>query len=84
MVIRQRYRVRLVVTGDCGHVLWEGYDKIEDKYPFWCQECDDDKRSGRYPWSLTSEVEILRGPAACPYGDSPCEFVHELADPHVD
>jgi hypothetical protein len=49
-------RVKLTVTGECGHVLWTGFDVIEEKYPFWCEECDDMRREGRYPWKLASEI----------------------------
>lgn len=49
-------RVKLTVTGECGHILWTGFDVIEDKYPFYCYECEDDRRQGRYPWKLASEI----------------------------
>lgn len=48
--------VRITVTGDCGHVLGTWTDTIEDKYPFYCEECDLDKRTGKYPWKLTTEI----------------------------
>ncbi len=48
--------VKITVTGDCGHLLFEGIDVIEEKYPFWCGICEEDKREGKYPWRLTTEV----------------------------
>lgn len=48
---------KITVTGDCGHVLGTWTDSIEgEKYPFWCEECDADKRIGKYPWTLTTEI----------------------------
>lgn len=65
--------VRMTVTGDCGHVLgtWDG--KIEEKYPFWCEQCGEDKRSGRYPWTITADIvgSPVAAPAASPFPD-PC------------
>lgn len=49
-------RVKLTVTGDCGHVLWTGFDVIEEKYPFWCDECENYRREGRNPWKLATEI----------------------------
>jgi hypothetical protein len=58
--------VRITVTCDAGHVIGTWLDTIEEKYPFWCDECDDDKRTGKYPWKLTTEV-VQDGPApVCP------------------
>ena len=48
--------VRITVTGDCGHVLFEGLDVVEEKYPFWCEICEEYRRDGKYPWRLTTEV----------------------------
>lgn len=48
-------RVRITVTLGCGHELIY-WDKIEEKYPFWCGECEDYFRTGSYPWSLTAVV----------------------------
>jgi len=47
--------VKITVTMACGHVL-TFTDTIEDKYPFWCEECDLDHREGKYPWKLTTEI----------------------------
>jgi hypothetical protein len=47
--------VKITVTLDCGHVLTY-VNEIEEKYPFYCEECDLDHRSGRYPWKLSTEV----------------------------
>lgn len=49
-------QVKLTVTGECDHVIWTGFDKIEEKYPFWCEQCDDFRANGRYPWKLASEI----------------------------
>lgn len=66
--------VKITVTCDSGHVLGTWTDKIEEKYPFsLCEECDSfdgdaDKRTGKYPWVLTTEIiaalrlTTLRGP----------------------
>jgi hypothetical protein len=64
-------RVKLTVTGDCGHVVWTGFDAIEEKYPFWCKECEDMVRDGKYPWKLASEIVTAEGivppcPPNCP------------------
>jgi hypothetical protein len=49
-------RVKITVTADCGHVVFEGYDSIAEKYPFWCDECGEDRREGKYPWSLAAQI----------------------------
>lgn len=51
-----RMHIKLTVTCDAGHVLGTWMNAIEDKYPFYCEECDDDKRTGAYPWTLTAEI----------------------------
>lgn len=53
--------VRITVTCDTGHVIGTWTDTIEEKYPFYCEECDSvdwdaDKRTGKYPWKLTTEI----------------------------
>lgn len=48
--------VRITVTGDCGHILGVYSDAIKEKYPFWCDKCQEDKRLGSYPWKLTTEL----------------------------
>lgn len=47
--------VKITVTMDCGHKL-EFTDTIEDKYPFYCDECELDHRTGRYPWKLSTKI----------------------------
>ena len=47
--------VKITVTMDCGHKL-EFVDTIEDKYPFYCDECELDHRTGRYPWKLSTKI----------------------------
>jgi hypothetical protein len=76
-------RVKLTVTGDCGHILWQGYDKIEDKYPFWCEECADDKRTGKYPWTLAAEIVPAEGPGAAPAA-VPCSLCQLRAERGID
>lgn len=48
--------VIITVTCDEGHVIDQYIDSIDEKYPFFCGTCDDDKRDGKYPWSLTTQV----------------------------
>lgn len=48
--------VKITVTCDSGHVIGTWTDSIEEKYPFWCEECGDDKRMTKYPWKLTTEI----------------------------
>lgn len=61
-------RVKLTVTGECGHVLWTGFDVIEEKYPFYCGECEDMRREGRYPWKLASEIVSVEQLESIPAG----------------
>jgi hypothetical protein len=53
---RVSHSVRIIVTGDCGHVLFTGMDVVQEKYPFWCDVCGEYKRDGKYPWVLTTKV----------------------------
>lgn len=48
--------VGIIVTGDCGHELGVFINSISEKYPFWCMTCDQDKRMGKYPWTLTTQI----------------------------
>lgn len=59
------FRVKITVTGDCGHVLWTGFDRVDEKYPFGCSECEEDKRTGKYPWKLATEI-VAAEPEARP------------------
>lgn len=61
-------RVKITVTGDCGHVLWTGFDKVDEKYPFGCSECEEDKRTGKYPWKLATEI-VPAEPEIAPHDD---------------
>jgi hypothetical protein len=54
------FRVKITVTLDCGHVLTY-MDSVTEKYPFWCEECDSERRLGKYPWKLTTEI-VATGP----------------------
>lgn len=46
----------LTVTASCGHSA-EFDGKIEEKYPFWCEVCEEDRREGKYPWVVTARTE---------------------------
>jgi hypothetical protein len=48
------FRVKITVTLDCGHVLTY-MGEIEEKYPFWCEECGV-VPVGKYPWTLATEI----------------------------
>lgn len=54
--------VRITVTGDCGHVLGIYMDTISEKYPFYCEKCEDYNRTGSYPWEATTEILITQDP----------------------
>lgn len=47
--------VKITVTLDCGHILTYT-DTIKEKYPFGCDECNEDKRTVKYPWVITTEI----------------------------
>lgn len=57
--------VRMTVTGGCGHVLGTYTDKIDEKYPFWCDVCEEYIRTDKYPWTITTEL-VPGEPAAEP------------------
>jgi hypothetical protein len=46
--------IKIIVTLDCGHVLTYT-DRIEEKYPFYCAECEE-PILGKYPWVITTEL----------------------------
>lgn len=76
--LTQQHHVKITVTGDCGHILWQGFCRIDEKYPFWCDECDAadfeaDKRTDKYPWVLTTE--IVPAPAEGPEAEL-CQCGH--------
>lgn len=48
--------VQITVTCECGEILGVWENVIDERYPFWCEACDEYKRGGRYPWKLTTEV----------------------------
>lgn len=52
-------RVLIRVYLGCGTEL-TFKDCIEEKYPFWCDDCGDYHREGKYPWKL--ETEIIEEP----------------------
>lgn len=51
-------RVKITVTCEAEkHEVGVWFDRIEEKYPFYCDQCGDDLRqSGSWPWVLTTEV----------------------------
>lgn len=49
--------VTLTVTCECGRVIGTYVNAIEEKYPFWCEDCDEYKRTDRYPWKLEAIVD---------------------------
>lgn len=40
----------------CGALIGTFYDKVADKYPFWCSSCEE-TTSGKYPWTLYATIE---------------------------
>lgn len=56
MTRKLKVQVQIVVKCDQDHIVGVWYDKIEEKYPFWCHECDDDLRQGKYPWKLETAI----------------------------
>ena len=49
------YRVCITVWCGCGRELGTWWDRVEEKYPFWCETCDE-TTSGKYPWRLEAVV----------------------------
>lgn len=51
-------KVRLDVTcGRCERVLGTWHDEINEKYPFWCENCGDSTSGGKHPWKLIATIE---------------------------
>jgi NAD-dependent SIR2 family protein deacetylase len=51
-------RVKLIVTcGRCEQQIGEWYDKIEEKYPFYCEVCEEYTNGITWPWKLKTEIE---------------------------
>jgi hypothetical protein len=48
--------VLITITCKCGAVIEEYTDRFEEKYPFWCDGCDEDMRTQKYPWSLNTKI----------------------------
>lgn len=70
--------VKLTVYCDADHVIGEYIDTIGEKYPFFCDECntqdrENDKRTGKYPWRITTEIieadvtDLTSTPYRAPY-----------------
>lgn len=53
----QRVRLDVHCGEGCGTHLGTWYDTIDEKYPFWCDNCGDYSRKGSYPWKLTATIE---------------------------
>jgi hypothetical protein len=51
-----KYKVKITVQCAGDHVVGVWFNTIEEKYPFYCGECDDDIRTGKYPWTLKTEI----------------------------
>lgn len=49
------WHVIITVVGDCDHVLGKYLDTVQEKYPFYCGECEDEKRDGKYPWWIRTQ-----------------------------
>lgn len=48
--------VRITITGGCGHVLWQGYNSMEEKYPLYCEQCDATYNWGAYPFTVSIKI----------------------------
>lgn len=49
-------KVAITVTCACGAVIWQGPGEIAEKYPFWCDNCQEYASTGSYPWTLKAEI----------------------------
>lgn len=57
-VVMQPSRIRLEVhCGGCKGLIGTWADSVAEKYPFWCDGCDEYARDGAYPWTLTATIE---------------------------
>lgn len=54
--------VEIRVYCELDHLVGEWVDSIEEKYPFYCRECDEDLRQGKYPWRLETSIERRKVP----------------------
>jgi len=54
------YRVLIRVWCACGKQVGEYWDEIREKYPFWCEDCDE-TCNGKYPWRLDTRVVAQPG-----------------------
>jgi hypothetical protein len=54
------YRVLMTVWCGCGTKLGDFWDRIEEKYPFWCGTCEE-TTNGKYPWRLDAQVIAQSG-----------------------
>lgn len=55
--------VTITVICGAGHVVGTYHNKIAEKYPFFCETCEDehgcgDLREGKYPWSLSTAIQV--------------------------
>jgi hypothetical protein len=58
--------VLITVQCDYDHVIGHWIDTVEEKYPFYCDECDEQCTTGKYPWKLTTRITIRRAYATMP------------------
>jgi hypothetical protein len=46
----------MTVYCGAGHVIGDYLAVIAEKYPFYCDECDEDCRMESYPWHIDAHV----------------------------
>jgi hypothetical protein len=56
---RLNHHVVITVICDNGHVVGQWANVIEEKYPFYCDQCDD-QLNGSYPWQIVTRIEYPR------------------------
>lgn len=56
--LAERLCVVITVKCDDDHVVGRWIDSISEKYPFYCNECDDDLRQGKERWWLDTQIAV--------------------------
>lgn len=52
-----RDHVIMTVVCEYGHLVEQYLDSIDEKYPFYCGDCEEDlRRTGKYPWQIYTQV----------------------------
>lgn len=46
----------IAIYCSAGHLVGTWVDTIEEKYPFWCEQCGEYARDGKYPWRLVTDI----------------------------